>query len=412
MSKRKFALAGVAAVAAASVLSMTAQTALADPPTTVPPTFRTYNAVGSDTIQDISNQLFNVDYLSWDAGSYDAFKPAGVTADCIQTSSTGPEFRRPQGSGDGADALSSAWHRNSGVPTNKWQTCDASGHLDTSAALVELDPQDVAFSRSSSRPSVAGSDLTYIPFARDAVTVAYNDGSGTLGSLNLSTLELHDIYSGSVSSGDTTVTISSNTPTGTVQINGHTIHPLIPQMGSGTRSFFLGAIGVSALAQYITDPALPGGNHENNGGALSAQGDLIPFSAAQWIAQNTGAATNTTNADLKLAEINSKAAVDGTGESSVPGDLYGTFDEDSQTYTDTPGTGSGVFERDVYYVVPSAANITAYNGLRPVNSESTIVNHLENDLYSTSTATDDIQKYGFGLLFYYGGGFLTGGWTK
>jgi ABC-type phosphate transport system substrate-binding protein len=87
-------------------------------------------------------------------GSYDATGSA-----TIQTKAGGPSFVRPNGSGAGANALSDSAQGG----THLFNSVDITGQVD--------------FARSSSGPSGSGTALTYIPFAKDAVTFAVNAAS-------------------------------------------------------------------------------------------------------------------------------------------------------------------------------------------------------------------------------------------
>jgi len=85
---------------------------------------------------------------------------------------------------------------------------------------------------------------------------------------------------------------------------------------------------------------LPTGPQENTGGQI-ADYQIIPFSAASWIAQSDGAAPNTIAADtnLHLGAVNGTAAYTGTGSSLVPS---------AAAYADT------TFGRDTFLVVEYA----------------------------------------------------------
>src|SRR5215475_11509682 len=89
---------GVAAAAAV----VFASPAFADP-------VRPYAAVGSDTIQDVWNGLTNDSTaVAPSIASYNATSN-GVAYQTIQTKTGGDWFARPNGSGDGAKALSAVW---------------------------------------------------------------------------------------------------------------------------------------------------------------------------------------------------------------------------------------------------------------------------------------------------------------
>ena len=250
---------GIAAGVAFSGLGM-ATTASADPVT------NGYALTGSDTLQDSLNALTNgtsvtgsfvrvVDANGVALGNFDAFGSAK-----IQTKPGGNQFTRPAGSGAGRDALRAS----------------IAGRGYPNAADPSIANQ-VDIARSSSGPSVnAAGKLAYVPYGRDAVSYAYNAADGAADAVlsSLTTAQLTQIYNASA-------------PT---TINGVTIKPRLPQKDSGTRSFFLTAIGVTTVGGAV--PAADNtvsGPAENDATVLGAN-EIIPFSAASWIAQYNGAA--------------------------------------------------------------------------------------------------------------------------
>ncbi|MCX5351517.1 Ig-like domain repeat protein [Streptomyces mirabilis] len=313
-----------AAMVAAAVVSGTlalASPASADP--TPAGTFRQLVGVGSDTTQDVLNALAGdiVNGKSYadtavkagDAGiaSYDAFVPGAATS-TIQTRSGGPTFLRPNGSGPGRAALSMS----------------LTGDKFPNATGVAVKGQ-VDFARSSGGPSTSGNTLTYIPFARDAVGVAVRGSA--LDTLTVD--QLHDIYT----SGDTRLKV----------LKGETLHAVLPQAGSGTRKFFLAAIG---LTETTVSSEIPTVQENQANAALTEDGALVPFSVGSWIAQNNG-----------IAPDYSKTAVAaGAHLASVqlPGDTGDTNPVTTVNGKLTPVAGyfeNATFGRDVYNVVPSRA---------------------------------------------------------
>ncbi|MFC9629947.1 Ig-like domain repeat protein [Streptomyces mirabilis] len=311
-----------AAMVAAAVVSGTlalASPASADP--TPAGTFRQLVGVGSDTTQDVLNALAGdtVNGKSYadtavkagDAGiaSYDAI-PSGTATTTIQTRSGGPSFLRPNGSGKGKLALSES------LTGDKFPSSDG----------VVIKGQ-VDFARSSGGPSVSGTALTYVPFARDAVGVAVR-GAG-LDTLTVD--QLHDIYANG----------------GTSTVNGQVVHPVIPQVDSGTRKFFLAAIGLNELT---VSPNIPTVQENQANAALTQDGALVPFSVGSWIAQNNGIAPDYSKtavaAGARLASI------------QLPGDTGATSPVTTVNGKLTPVSGyfeNATFGRDVYNVVPSRA---------------------------------------------------------
>lgn len=264
-------------VVAASAIAMLAFGAVA-PATADPIGFKPLNGVGSDTTQDVVGGVATVVSA---IGSYDATGSA-----TIQTTSAGPTFNRPNGSTSGVQALSASVN-NTGT-----RTFPATGGVSITG--------QVDFARSSSAPSgsFVGTDLTFIPFARDAVTYAVSAASdfprdialGNAGqdSASPAPFTLRNIYRGTVTSyvdGD---------------FNSVTIRPIIPQAGSGTRSFWLSALGLTE-ASIVGTPTTDLGNtaQEHNGTYVKNAGDIAPFSIAQYIAQGNHGSLPTTVAERR-----------------------------------------------------------------------------------------------------------------
>jgi len=225
-----------------------------------PTSFKQLNGVGSDTTQDVVRAIAAT---TTTLGSYDA-AGTGLSA-TIQTTASGPSFNRPIGSGAGVKALSAS----------------ANGTVYGGSATPITGQVD--FARSSSGPA-AGSGLTYIPFATDAVSYAVNSASDFPRNIKL----------GSASDADNKVTLRNIyrcTVTSYRNADGDTvaITPLLPQTGSGTRSFFLGKLGLTDATTCATTR-----NNtiiENDGTVLSGPGDIVPFSIGQFIAQSNAPVT-------------------------------------------------------------------------------------------------------------------------
>ncbi|MGW5234458.1 Ig-like domain repeat protein [Streptomyces nodosus] len=317
MRRTRSTAALVAAAVVAGGLAL-ASPASADP--TPAGTFRQLVGVGSDTTQDVLNALAgdapgyagSAVRSASGAGiaSYDAVEPGtGSTTSKIQTRTNGPSFLRPNGSGKGRLALSMS------LTGDKFP--DGTG--------VAVKDQ-VDFARSSGGPSTSGNALTYIPFARDAVGVAVRGSA--LDTLTVD--QLHDIYAGNLK-----------------QVNGQDVHPYIPQNGSGTRSFFLGTLG---LNDSTIDPKIPTVQENQADDAVTVDGALVPFSVGSWIAQINGVAP----------DHSKTAATGGAHLASVqlPGDKGVTTPVTTVNGRLEPVRGyyeNATFGRDVYNVVPSRA---------------------------------------------------------
>lgn len=321
MRRTRSTAALVAAAVVAGGLALSSP-AYADP--TPAGTFRKLVGVGSDTTQDVLNALAGdtVNGKSYAASavksasgagvaSYDAIEPGtGSTTSKITTRSGGPEFARPNGSGAGRKALTAS------LTGDKW--ADSNG--------VAIKGQ-VDFARSSGGPSSSGNALTYIPFARDAVGVAVR---GT-GLDKLTVQQLHDVYAAGSDH----------------KVNGVVVHPRIPQANSGTRKFFLNAIG---LNDSDVDPTIPTVQENQADSALTEDSTLVPFSVGSWIAQNNDVAP----------DYSKDAAAAGAHLAAVrlPGDTGDTVPVTTVNGKLAPVNAyyeNATFGRDVYNVVPSRA---------------------------------------------------------
>lgn len=310
----------VAAVAAALGIAMAGVAVAA--PANAEPVSNSYALVGSDTLQDVVNALTNgtdvtgtrvrVTAANQTVGSFDAF---GSTT--IQTKPGGEYFSRPSGSGQGLNALSAS------ITGNDW-----SG---TTALPKKKITGQVDIARSSSgwgnNADSANGKLAYIPFARDAVGFAYKGGTSAWAHLTLD--QVKAVYAGTLT-----------------QIDGVTIKPILPQGSSGTRKFFLKALTGSETG---STPGVPAGTSRGqysntttaeNDGTVLQDGEIIPFSVANWIAQSNGA----------------------TGVNTTAGASFGSAQGTTDPFTVTDGKlvanatyyNDGTLGRDTYLIVERA----------------------------------------------------------
>jgi ABC-type phosphate transport system substrate-binding protein len=300
-------------------ITATASPAQADP--NGAPTFRQLVGVGSDTTQGVMNGLSDVITVGGTKviGSYDAVgstqittKDPAVTPNCT--------INRPTNSGTGVDALVASLAANDGC---------------------------VQFARSSSNnsSSYAGKNLTYIPFAKDAVTYAIRTDSAI--SKKLTTAQLTTVYNCAA---------------------GANFLPLLPKFGSGTRKFFLQSLGFTDAANFTSTTghtcikevdATNTPIEENTGTVLSDPKQVIPYSIAQYLSQINGV----------VADVHGKS-------------MLGALDGLSASVLNTTST----MTRDVYNVVPTGNLGTAPYSTTFVTSGSAVC-----------TNTSTIVKYGFGV---------------
>jgi ABC-type phosphate transport system substrate-binding protein len=253
MRMRDKLLAGTAVLATVTALS--AGTALADPPSGTNPQPNSVVSVGANTTQNLSDALS----ASWDKAnpkktqlySWDALSKNG-TDNNIDTKRGCLPIVRPNGSGPGIVALGD----NIKDPVAKSNYC-------------------IDFARSSrARKSTDPAATTFVPLALDSVTYASVKGSNAPA--NLTTQDLTEIYTCTVTNWDK-FPGGKNAP----------IKPLLAQSGSGTVSFFLTAIGVTAPGKCVSEPATLEENEGTNPVFTNkvAKDEIIPFSAGDWVAQ-------------------------------------------------------------------------------------------------------------------------------
>ena len=321
------AIAAGVGVCAVAITAMSSTVAVADPPTTP----HSYDIVGtgSDTTQDVLNSLsshYNTDTVpASKLYSWNATGSATIT----------PKFHaqtitRPDGSGAGVSALE----------TYPVTTVD--------------------FARSSGGPSATDpSSITYVAMATDAVTVATD--TTTNAPLNFSTADLTKIYSCSIRKW---YQVSGNS-TGSHSL----IVPFLPQASSGTRKFFLKAIGVTTPGSCVQQ-----GVQENEGTdpSLNNPNAIVPYAISKNIAQTNGFSHDDRGV-LKLNNINGHTPTKGSGKSLV---INAGF--------------SPVFLRTVYNVVRTDTtqldNVPAY--LEPIFGASGYI-------CTNAHAATSLKSYGF-----------------
>ena len=310
----------LALICAGIAVPMIGSTAFADPTGT--PTYRQLAGVGSDTTQDVMNAMANVITIGGVKvlGSYNAVGTATIATKAAAACQT---VARANGSGAGRTAL-----------LNSLTAAD--GCLD--------------WSRSSSLNVTASTPgLTYIPYAIDGVSYAITPSSGVPRGLAL--LDLQAIY--------------KCDPAYVGTAPNFTITPVLPQAGSGTRSFWETQMGITdANVNAGAYPCIINGTKngvliEEHSGTVLDDKSLVPFSIPQYNSQSYG------------------LVADKRG-SAMLGVIGGT-------YPNLLNTSFSV-KREVYNVIPTADVAVAPWSTVFVGATS---------LVCTNTAT--IQTYGIGL---------------
>jgi ABC-type phosphate transport system substrate-binding protein len=252
VTRKRNLIAAVALGLLTAAISVSAATA--DP--SGPPTPRALNGVGSDTIQGVENALAgqitdgsgNRLLGSWDAVGSATISTVPGNAACT--------INRPNGSNAGRAALETSLQANDGCLQYA-----RSSKLDlTTAAPVPL---------------------TYVPFAVDAVTYAVTGGSNVPRQLALTDVKaIYHCDPNYVGTGP-----------------NFSIKVLLPQAGSGTRSFWESTVGITdadvTAGKYpcISDKS-NGQPIEEHDGRVLDNNAIAPFSIAQYIAQASNTITD------------------------------------------------------------------------------------------------------------------------
>ncbi|MDQ7903021.1 hypothetical protein RB614_00615 [Phytohabitans sp. ZYX-F-186] len=341
MKVKTIGRAAVMGIGTIVALAVAATPAVADPdPATE---FRQLAGVGSDTTQDLGNGLGEALGAGDVVASWDARPPAGATT-TIKTKASGCSFQRPNGSGQGRQALraSEGEDLDGAGPGTAGQFPAATG--------VNIQGC-VDFARSSSygggsTPSASG-PYTYIPAGVDAVTLAVHE-NGDLP-FQWSFAQIQRVYK----CFDTAVA-------------GNAVVPRMIQTGSGTWEFWIqparmaiteneiNAGDYPCLAvdndNNITTPAIPvhARVQEHDGTVLNGNPThVIPFSAGQYVAQSNHEVIEDVLAPVTVADRRGFAHPVAVSTTTVP---------------NTEPVVGGVlnvnfpapFRRDVYNVVPTA----------------------------------------------------------
>ena len=354
---------------AATATAMAVGPALADPPSGVTPKETDVVGVGSDTIQFLLDQ-FSFDYnRTHSTGaklySWDALNPKTGLTDNIKLKAGCTAIPRPNGSSAGITTL-------------------ATGQKTGDKKHFCADFARSSRARNTSSDPVKGpGGILFVTIGKDAVTYATN--ATTNAPSNLTTAQLTGIYSCHITNWN--------------QVGGKNapIDAELPQASSGTRAFFLKAIGL--------DVAGPGGcvksTAEENEGinpVLKNKPNVIfPFSIGKYIAEKFHSAKCTnaactgspachptatqnkfgcdTHGNMVLRSINGTAPTTGTGTKTV---INAHF--------------SAKFVRNVFVVVrwaSTANNIPKY--LQPFFSSAT----KHGWVCGNSRAHQDLINYGF-----------------
>jgi hypothetical protein len=383
-SRLKGRLAKLAVISTAAGLALplltTTQAAHADPAQVI-----ALQGVGSDTTQDVMNALAGASNgnsytpvkSSAASGfrqlaSWDAVIPAGENPPLACIAPKGTTFNRPNGSGAGRRAVSRAI--DGGKYGNTTNSCTVSGGNFMSGA--------VDFARSSGGPgNTTGTELTFVPFARDGLGFAYYAPSGVTAVTQLTKAQLQQIFT-----------------SGPILVGSTTIQGCAINSSSGTWATWLTKMGTTdstaatATQACQTAPATTTRVEENDGSQLKAKGDALgnvevvtAHSAASFIAQWNAFAPNHTGAGVDMGSIDNAGTVLGKPYSgTIPATpTAGSLTASSTFYNDT------TFGRDVYNVFDSSL----FTGLPAANQD--VKTLFIGSSSAVCSATSTITNFGF-----------------
>jgi ABC-type phosphate transport system substrate-binding protein len=370
----------VTAVTAASATALAVGPALADPINgsgkPVKPKETDVVGVGSDTIQFLLDQ-FSFDYnkahkTGTHLYSWDALNPKTGASEQISFKSGCTKTLRPNGSSAGIATLIA--NQKTG---DKKHFC-----ADFARSSRARQPGD---------PSRGKAGIQFVALGKDAVTYATN--ATTNAPANLSTAQLNSIYSCTVTNWN--------------QVGGKNapIKAVLPQTSSGTRAFFLTAIGLGTSGPGGCVNSTP---EENEGvdPVLSGPGSqnvIFPFSIGKYIAEKFHSAKCTNAGCTAKPPCHPKA-----GQNRFGCDTHGKMVLRSINHTKpTTGTGaktvinahfSAAFVRTVFVVVRFSTSTSSHipSALQKFfNPHTTKPHRISGWVCSNKTAHADLINYGF-----------------
>lgn len=258
-------------------------------------------SVGSDTIQEIDDAFAgennNLDYIPLHTSNGTgrlqiASWRAVPVGSCITPRAPGATFSRPNGSTGGRRALSRA------IEGTSFGTA-ACGGAKPVAGLIDV-------ARSSAVGSTTGTDLTYIPFGRDAMSYAYIATGGATPITDLTRAELTAIYTAAAGSG--------------TNVRGTNVVPCGLNTSSGTYAFWQTVIAATATqentATATCNSIAPTRLEEHDSAGLVAKANalgganmyIVGHSASTWIAQKNGVAPNRLGVGANIGSISNNGS--------------------------------------------------------------------------------------------------------
>jgi ABC-type phosphate transport system substrate-binding protein len=303
---RKAALSGAAAITLAGV-TLLGGSAMADPPSGVTPQPTDIVAVGSQSVQTLSDQL---------ATAYD---------------STGPTYRFYNW-----DAVNPATGLPGGTITTKNDVnCAVTRPNGGVAGLAQLQPGVLTHSGSPCvdiatydgvPPASDVSGLVGVTFGEDLVVYAYNAGGNAVS--NLTSAELTAIYQCDAKLINSAYPIAPVTWNEVGGASTDAVLPVLPQPGSDIRADWLAALGVTTPGSCVVNGTFGGHVIEENEGTnavFTPAGDpagyrdaLVPYSGGDYVGEVYTHANPGSPGTLTLGSENGVSPL--SGDALNPGD--------------------------------------------------------------------------------------------
>lgn len=280
MRKRSLLLVAGACLAA---FGLTVTSAVADPQppfTPTSPQFRDLAGTGADGPVGVMNALADLVTVGGTKviASYDHNGSARIItkADPTPADPNPCDIVRPSNGGQGIAALRLSRDNNDGCLQFARQVTDNSSTL-------------------------PGANLTYIPYARDALSFVVRDDT-TLLERTLTVQNLRDI-------------VNCDPAFAGVRV-------LLGSFGAGTRLLFLNSLGFQDSATFASSrPCILQGVQENRGIQLTLPNDIAPHSVAQFLSQKNGVNPDSTGRTV-LGMIDGISASIVNNNVTIPRDIF------------------------------------------------------------------------------------------
>jgi ABC-type phosphate transport system substrate-binding protein len=384
-------------------------------PAQAEPVSESYTIVGSDTLEDVVGALIQGTRVTGSkvrslvnnasSGSFDASGTQYIVPRGSQPASKNfGRMGRPNGSGDGRNALYASINESGLETFTPSDQLDRTGKIGVSASVTLQTITglvDIARASSAGKTSGGSLNITQIPFGRDALGYVYNSVGSEPGIENLTVAQLASIFTGG------TVHLGAAAP------GGHDIRAVTPQTSSGSGKDWAGLIGVTtANVDKSVSDGLNSVGQEHDASALLPN-VVMPMSVSRWIAMNNGASFPKKKQSILMGSIESVPAVTGACaagadttafvkcDSIAPSPAFYYSGETTLAGTSYPQIGTKKFGRDTYLDV-EAARINIANVGTTYDADLANLLRDSNDIgltnYGTDITTAGAVKIKFGFL--------------